>query len=82
MTDSTALFYDVLNKIDEVREELERGITKSERDATKVIFEALCTANLQYTDRSETIHRLAMASLLYAQTALRLHMSAFAATHQ
>ena len=80
MTESTGLFYDALKKIEEVREELERGITKSDRDATKVIFDEMCAANLQYTHTSETIHHLAMASILYAQAILRHHMSAQATT--
>jgi hypothetical protein len=76
MTDSIGLFYDVLKKIEEAREELERGISKSDRDAAKVIFEEMCAANLQYVDNAKTIHHLAMASLLYAQAILRQHMSA------
>ncbi len=80
MTESTGPFYDALKKIEEVREELERGITKSDRDATKVIFEEMCAANLQHTHTSETIHHLAMASLLYSQAILHRHMGATATT--
>jgi hypothetical protein len=36
----------------------------------------MCTANLPRTRKAETIHYLAMASVLYAQTVLRLDRGA------
>lgn len=80
MTESIGLFYDALKKIEEALQELERGITQSDRAAASVIFEEMCSTNLQHTHRAETKHQLAMASLLYAHAALRLDMSAQATT--
>jgi predicted transcriptional regulator len=73
---STELFYDAMKKLEATREELARGITKSDHDAAKIIFEDMCTANLPHTLKAETIHHLAMASVLYAQAVLRLDMGA------
>ena len=75
-TGSTELFYDTMKKLEATREELARGITKSDHDAAKIIFEDMCTANLPHTRKAETIHHLAMASVLYAQGVLRLDMGA------
>ena len=80
MTESMGPLYDAVGKLGEARQELEKGFNKSDRDAAKVIFNAMCAANLQYVDEANAIHRLAWASLLYAQTVLRQHMSAQATT--
>jgi hypothetical protein len=76
MTESIGPFYDVLKKIEEARQELEKGLPKSDRDAANAIFKAMCDANLRYMDMPKTIHHLAMAPLLYSQAVLRQHMSA------
>lgn len=76
MTESVGSFNDAIEKFEEVRQELEMGFTKSDCDAAKMIFDAMCTANLQYVDRANTISHLAWASLLYAQAVLRQHISA------
>jgi len=73
---STELFYDTMKKLEETREELARGITKSDHDAAKTIFEEMCTANLRHIHKAETIHNLTMASVLYTQAVLGLDMSA------
>lgn len=73
---STELFYDTMKKLEETREELARGITKSDYDAAKTIFEEMCTANLRHIHKAETIHNLTMASVLYTQAVLGLDMSA------
>lgn len=73
---STELFYDTMKKLKETREELARGITKSDHDAAKTIFEEMCTANLRHIHKAETIHNLTMASVLYTQAVLGLDMSA------
>jgi hypothetical protein len=76
MTDSIGLFYSALSKIEEAREELDRGATVPDREAAKVIFDEMCASNLQHMGRVDTIRQLALASLLYAQAVLRQDMSA------
>jgi hypothetical protein len=76
MTESMGPSYDAVGKLGEARQELEKGFNESDRDAAKVIFNAMCAANLQYLDKANTVHRLVWASLLYSQTVLRQHMSA------
>jgi hypothetical protein len=80
MTESMGPFYDAVKQLEETRQELEKGFNKSDRDAAKVMFDAMCAANVQYMDKANTVHRLAWASLLYAQAVLRQHMSAQATT--
>jgi len=80
MTESIGPFNNAIENFEETRQELEKGFTKSDRDAAKRIFDAMCTANLQYVDKANTIHHLAWASLLYAQAVLRQHISAQATT--
>jgi hypothetical protein len=80
MTESMRPFIDAIEKIEEARQELEKGITKSDRDAAIEIFNEMCTANSQYTDKANTVYHLALASLSYAQAALRDHISVQATT--
>jgi hypothetical protein len=76
MTDSIKLFHDAAKKVEEASEELARGATKRDHDTAKVIFEAMCAANLHHVNTAASIRHLAMASLLYAHAVLCRDMSA------
>jgi hypothetical protein len=74
------LFIYAIYIFDAATHQLVKVNTKRDRDAAIEIFNEMCTANSQYTDKANTVYHLALASLSYAQAALRDHISVQATT--